>query len=793
VNNSLRLSIFLVCYFLCSTSTVAQSLESGNFTKTDRPTPTNIAGREVTDSNGSRITYLLEKPGIDLASKGTGGITKPIAREPMDSGYPRPSQTLVNRSTTAGLAPETIIETWRTGVMGNVLGVAGVVVADIDGDGTTEVLSAGSTSTFGSDQFWYELEYHASTQDYQMSWISGPEDSGIHVLTTMEAESDGKQILLGLGSGDVRVVSGISRQQIGLIETGGGAVNQIVVADADNDGNDEIVVCDDSQIHLADPVTLTVETHLPYGANDCEVGDVDEDAAIEIILSDGRVLQFDGIDTTLEWTYPGGEFGALLELADIDDDPTMEIIGASAWYFITAFDASLQTPLWQIPTSQDVDALLMADVTGDDRVELLYGDGQWGSVYAFDTRTVTEIWHIDNPEHGVGSIAVGDSDDDGQLELLYSSGYSSSGRDQLAVHGLPTTAFEWQSLHLDGPFNALTIGDSNGNGYIEDVIASYESNSGYDDGIVQILDSVRNSLQWSSQSNTFGDTAWTGLHDVVIGDVDNDGNIEFVVATGQLYDGAIYVFDGASRQIEAQYVYDEGATIYSLAIADVDNDGANEIIAGGGREHTGATGVYVYVIDGATGTVEWRSISLGEYWSSIEQIVVADIDSDDTLEIIALNDSLYVIDGISHVQWQSTQTGFTSIDAFDVSGDDRPEILAGNNSGQLIALDGITHDEVFNHASGSFDAIPGLEAFRIATDTAAQLAYTQSGQLKIFDLSSEATVFQSDVLGNVAGGGNGLALLYRNDSRFEILVGTDYSIHQFTVPDGNLIFSDGFE
>jgi hypothetical protein len=658
-----------------------------------------------------------------------------------------------------------------------------------------EVLSAGAISTFGVNQFWYELEYQAGNQVYQMNWISAPEDAGIRVLTAIDVdpESAGEPVFLGLGSGDVRVISGVSREQIGFIETGGGAVRRILFADADNDGNNEIVVCSDAQVSLVDPVTLTIETTLPFGASDCEVGDVDEDPAREIVLSDGRVLEFDGIDTVLEWTYPGGGFGLLLELADIDDDPTLEIIGASAWNFITAFDAALQSPLWQIPTSHDVDALLMADVTGDGRVELLYGDGQWGNVYAFDTQTVTEIWRIANPLHGVGNIAVGDSDDDGQLEVLYSSGHSDTGSDQLAVHDITGTVIEWQSMHLDGPFNAITIGDSNGNGHLEDIAISFSSNSGYDDGIMQIFNSLSNALQWSSQPGTFGGYAWTGVHDVAIGDVDNDGNIEIVVATDRLYDGAIYIFDGASRQIEAQYFYDNGSPIYSLVIEDVDNDGVNEIIAGGGREHTGAPGVYVYVINGATGAVEWHSISLGAYWSQIGQIAVADVDNDSIPEIIALNDSLFVIDGISHIQWQSPNTGFTSIDVFDVTGDKRPEILAGTETGQLIALDGITHDEVFTHDSGLAAPIPGLNAFWRPNDPAAKLAFTQSGQLKVFDLDSGTIVFQSEVLGSVAGAGNGLALQARKDGVFEILVGTDYSLHQFTVPDGELVFRDGFE
>jgi len=778
-----KLSIFLVCYWFSLTAAMAQAAIDNISNQTVKPTPTNSAGRTVIDPNGGRLNYLLANAGVDLASRGIDGVTNIIVNKPIESRRSPVLTSKANQIIAVSAATGDIVETWRTGVMGNGLGLAGIVVADIDGDGSMEVLSAGDISTFGANQFWYELEYQASTQDYQMNWISAPEDAGIRVLTAIDVDpgSAGGSVFLGLGSGDVRVISGVTREQIGFIETAGGAVRRILFADADNDGNNEIVACSDVQVSLVDPVTLTIETTLPFGASDCEVGNVDEDAAIEIILSDGRVLEFDGIDTVLEWTYPGGEFGALVELADIDNDPVLEIIGASAWYYITAFDAALQSPLWQIQTSHDVDALLMADVTGDGRVELLYGDGQWGNVYAFDTQTVTEIWRIDNPLHGVGNIVVGDSDDDDRLEVLYSSGHSDTGRDQLAIHDITGTVIEWQSIHLDGPFNAVTIGDGNGNGHLEDIAISFSSNSGYDDGIMQIFNSLNNTLLWASQPGTFGGYAWTGVHDVAIGDVDNDGHIEIVVATDRLYDGAIYIFDGASRQIEAQYFYDS-PPVFSLAIEDVDNDGANEIIAGPGS--------YVYVINGATGTVEWKSIHLG---STIGQISVADVDDDSVPEIVALNTSLFVIDGISHIQWQSSNSGFTGMDVFDVTGDGRPEILAGTETGQLIALDGITHDEVFSHNSGETAPIPGLNAFWRPNDPAAKLAFTQLGQLKVFDLDSGTTVFQSEVLGNVAGAGNGLALQLRKDGVFEILVGTDYSLHQFTVPDGELIFRDGFE
>ena len=188
---SFRLSIFLVCYLPFLTTAMAQSLNSGDIDRISKPSPTNVAGREVVDSNERRINYLLEMPGVDLATKGTGGATNLIVSELTDSRYSYPLKTIANLSTTSESTPGAVIETWRTGVMGNGLGVAGVIVADIDGDGTAEVISAGSSSTFGSDRFWYELEYHAATQDYQMSWISSPEDSGINVLTTIDVGTEG--------------------------------------------------------------------------------------------------------------------------------------------------------------------------------------------------------------------------------------------------------------------------------------------------------------------------------------------------------------------------------------------------------------------------------------------------------------------------------------------------------------------------------------------------------------------------------------------------------------------------
>ena len=42
--------------------------------------------------------------------------------------------------------------------------------------------------------------------------------------------------------------------------------------------------------------------------------------------------------------------------------------------------------------------------------EVIIGDGQWGSVHVYDLLTQALKWEVNNPNHGVTNIAVGDVD-----------------------------------------------------------------------------------------------------------------------------------------------------------------------------------------------------------------------------------------------------------------------------------------------------------------------------------------------------------------------------------------------
>lgn len=410
-------------------------------------------------------------------------------------------------------------------------------------------------------------------------------------------------------------------------------------------------------------------------------------------------------------------------------------------------------------------------------------DSQWGEIHAYDAVTLVEEWYIDNPEHGVTNIALFDTDGDDDLEVLWGAGASSTSEDHLYIHDVNTQALEWQSQHINGPFYATDVGYVDGDGQQELLFASFESGSGYDDGIVFSYDAQTHDLEWQSPTNAFGGDAWTGIHDLEVGDVDDDGIQDIVVGTDRLYDGAIYVFDGVTKQLKQSYLYDDGAPIYSLAIADVDNDGDTEIIAGGGREHTGAPGTYIYIIDGSTGEVEWNSISLGSYWSDITELEVANLDNDNALEIAAVNDRLYIFDGITHQQWQSSFTGVTSVDFDDIDGNGTTEVLVGTNQGQLIILNGQTLQAELN-LSISDSAIASLKAYDFDQNGSTELIFASAGSVQIYDFEKDAVVWQSEPLDTTVGQFNSLEVAnFDTDPTAEILVGTTYQVVEFEVTE----------
>lgn len=445
------------------------------------------------------------------------------------------SGTTLIRSGTPDISDSGCLPIWKQGIMGSCIGVNSMISDDIDNDGKTEIICSGG-SGFGSGNFWYILAYNEVTGNYDQEWISewyGDYNVAISLITVLDIDNDQvMEIYVGRKNGNIEVYSGQTLELMHVISGfSDDAVYQVLWVDADNDGTPELVYCTDTQTFLLNPDDFTLKRTIGYGAVSMEFGNVDSGSAAELVYSSGEVVRLSTTQASLVWEFQSDAYGKV-GLTDLDGDGMQEIVFAKSWYSIDIYDADTKTLKYKIDSDLDIDALQLADVNGDGKKEILYGDGQWGNIYCHNAVNGQLMWSVNNPEHGTTAVNVADTDNDGTLELMWGAGCSSTGSDYLFIHEIPSLEAEWKSVHVDGPFYAVEIADVDDDGRQEIITLSYESESGYDSGILTVFDGTTYEPEWQC-NGSFLYGCWTGMYALDVLDVDSDGDTEIVVGAGE--------------------------------------------------------------------------------------------------------------------------------------------------------------------------------------------------------------------------------------------------------------------
>ena len=143
-------------------------------------------------------------------------------------------------------------------------------------------------------------------------------------------------------------------------------------------------------------------------------------------------------------------------------------------------------------------------------------------------------------------------DQDGRAEVLWGGGAATTGPDRLYVVDWPARTILSQTVHLDGPFVGPEVGDLDGDGSDEMVAVTFGSDSGYDGGRIVVIDGEQLTVRGISPGvggSPGGSSSATGVHDVVLSDLDGDGRREILVATDDFHDGLIeaYSFSAANQ------------------------------------------------------------------------------------------------------------------------------------------------------------------------------------------------------------------------------------------------------
>jgi hypothetical protein len=627
----------------------------------DRPTYRNEYGAVIRDAAGRRITY-------------TKAEIEEQARNAPPAAAPGPGGAPAGAPPCSGFDAD---QAWSYATFGSGIGLSNIKVAQ---NGSHPEVYVG----IAADLYWTALRRNAETGEYEGFFVSPAYAAPVSRIEVADVAGDSAdEIVVALDNGEVHLYDKATKAALGTMSTSVSGVTGLGIANVDGDGANEIILCTLSFVAVFS-WDEGFEWEVPgAGGYELVVAQMDADAALEVAVTSGRVI--DCTAHAVQWTWAAG-FGRHVVAGDVDGDGLDELIGAEPWYFVYAYDVDRQLPKWSISAELDIAAIQMADMDGDSAPELLLGDGQWGDVRAYDGATQAVEGVINNPAHGVTNIGVGDADGDGDLDVLWGAGYSSSGRDYLYVADWTAKRIDWENIHLDGPFIGPRVGDLDGDGRRELVVASTESDSGYGSGRILVFDARTRHLRAISPE-IVGGSSWEGLNDVRLRDLDGDGRQEILVAADRLYDGVIeiYSFSAADQftMIWTNTTQPDGSPFESVDAADIDGDGVVEIVGGVGYAHTGSDGTFVYAYSFATGAEEWHSLHLGGF-GTVSGLELADVDADGALEILAtrVGANTYIFDGPTKELEAILFGPFTTLRVRATGA--APVIVQGNSSGELV-------------------------------------------------------------------------------------------------------------
>lgn len=170
------------------------------------------------------------------------------------------------------------------------------------------------------------------------------------------------------------------------------AVRAVRAADLDGKGSTEVViVTTDGELSIYDGVSLGViwRSHDERFAtvHALEVANVDQDPPLEIIIvADERLVIYDGATHFKEWTSPEVTTATDLIVADVDGDDELEIVLSSGIVLSTVF---FQTE-WDAGEPFGREMFLM-DIQGDPTPEIL-GKSDGGTLRVFSIKDRREVW-----------------------------------------------------------------------------------------------------------------------------------------------------------------------------------------------------------------------------------------------------------------------------------------------------------------------------------------------------------------------------------------------------------------
>ncbi len=482
--------------------TIRGTVASANFS---RYTIGILALRNNTSVNSSAIT--LANGGLQRVHDGVLGTWDTTGAAP-DTYRITVTQIFTNNSsafkTTAIVLDSTLHPGWpiNIGLLSN--GIVSfaitnhVTAADIDGNGTKEIILGYNTQVSAVDHTGAQLPGWPQTID--------PQNSGAHIQvspTVADLDGDGSpEILAANDQNKVFIWNANGTLRSGWPKNLAGFSTNIAVDDLTGDGQKEIIISTNGSMRVCDtngvmlpgwPLSIQALNGPPA------IGDVDGDGQKEIVVATLNgptnlyIIKANGvvmpnwpkaINPQLAPNFIARSYPAL---GDLDGDGTMECVIGSANGLVYAFRANgSNIPGWpQATKAAAVNSPAIGDIDGDGVPEVVAGNDRIiengasaNYLYAWHANgTILPNWpvkydrQITGSSFGYGAPALADLDQDGRADIIVTSDTNANSFSPLNAYkfdGSKVPGFPKPTLEM-GAFstNTAAVADLDGDGFME--------------------------------------------------------------------------------------------------------------------------------------------------------------------------------------------------------------------------------------------------------------------------------------------------------------------------------------
>jgi hypothetical protein len=684
---------------------------------------------------------------------------------------------------------------WVWSTVGEYPGTGGIEIADVDGDGRADILAIGDTHNYYSSYPSYWLQFqHASSLREVWSSLTAPEN--LRLLRV--AQSSGRSEIVIADSHSLFIYDGTSKALLRTITTAATDMTALEIGDIDADGTLEVILCEPDVLRVLDYESgAELAVKYGFGCSDLALGQADADPAVELALAGNAFggLMLDGSTLEVEWADLAG-FGNHVRFADVDHDGFDEIVApTSDQYSLRAVEPFVGNQVWQRPID-GLSVLVTADLDGNGFPEVLYGDADYGDLFALEGATGATLWSssIGGPSSVSLALAAGDTDSDGQTEVIWSVATYGSWGNRLLVLAGSDGHLKAQTETWTGPMPGIFAGDANADGRLELVTACAKSGSSYDSegGVDLYFDSASHEVVYVSQPYGPGGY-YSGTKRVLLDQLDQDAPLEVCTLYQEGYsESRLRCDDGQSHLLEWEIAFPSSVYPISLISAELDGDAMPELLVG--TEYG-----TVYAFEGESGWPKWETPPIG-ISDGLPILRTGDVLGSDASEVVASSDGddyYYAPVAVFASATGALVAGpwtpmVTALDLAQLDGDPQLEIVVGTQSGTIAVLDPATGALQAPLASYP-DPITALRVADVTRDGVPDFVVVSNGYLSVWGGAEGQVVWTSPYLGYDAAASDTLWVgNFDLDGVPEIAVNTGYGFALFEVPLFELL-ADGFE